>query len=162
MSVFRCSCLLGLGKLLFPQPSTVVLLRHGEREDYMAEKAVEKNNSSPLNGGWVSRESYFCFPYVSNDFKYLKMSPIITNPKHQFFNGYQAGRGAHWIRESSRPWDPPLAPNGKKQAESAAKRLRQAGGTLGTWAIGIIQNYSANNFVEQRMSHRYPNIFVIF
>ena len=39
----------------------------------------------------------------------------------------QAGRGAEWVKESLRPWDPALAPNGQQQAQSAAKRLRQAG-----------------------------------
>jgi len=38
----------------------------------------------------------------------------------------QAGRGAQWVKESLRPWDPALAPNGQQQAQSAAKRLRQA------------------------------------
>eukprot|EP00913_Durusdinium_trenchii_P011186 g10507.t1 len=74
MSLGRC--FLGISRLLFgPRPSTLVLLRHGEREDYMAEKA---------------------------------------------------GRGAAWISASARPWDPPLAPNGRQQAQSAATRLRQA------------------------------------
>ncbi|CAK8994083.1 unnamed protein product [Durusdinium trenchii] len=73
MSLGRC--FLGISRLLFgPRPSTLVLLRHGEREDYMAEKA---------------------------------------------------GRGAAWISASARPWDPPLAPNGRQQAQSAATRLRQ-------------------------------------
>lgn len=54
--------------------SCVVLLRHGEREDYMA---------------------------------------------------YKAGKGADWISRASRPWDPPLAENGQKQAKAAAQRLRQ-------------------------------------
>ncbi|CAE7554074.1 unnamed protein product [Symbiodinium natans] len=54
--------------------SCVVLLRHGEREDYMAEKA---------------------------------------------------GRGAEWIAAAARPWDPPLAANGRQQAEAAAARLRK-------------------------------------
>jgi len=37
----QCCCFQGLWKLakLGRQPSTMVLLRHGEREDYMAEKA---------------------------------------------------------------------------------------------------------------------------
>ncbi|CAK8993130.1 Protein TANC1 [Durusdinium trenchii] len=73
MSLGRC--FLGISRLLFgPRPSTLVLLRHGEREDYMAEKA---------------------------------------------------GRGVAWISASARPWDPPLAPNGRQQAQSAATRLRQ-------------------------------------
>ncbi|CAJ1444985.1 unnamed protein product, partial [Effrenium voratum] len=56
-------------------PGVVVLLRHGEREDYMAEKV--------------------------------------------------GGQGAEWIRGSPRPWDPKLAPHGRRQALAAAQRLRQ-------------------------------------
>lgn len=38
----------------------------------------------------------------------------------------KAGQGAQWVQEAARPWDPPLAPNGRQQAQSAAKRMKQA------------------------------------
>ena len=40
---------------------------------------------------------------------------------------FQAGKGADWIATATRPWDPPLAANGRLQAAAAAARLRQAG-----------------------------------
>ena len=44
-------------------------------------------------------------------------------------SGFQAGRGAEWIAAAARPWDPPLAANGRQQAEAAAARLRKACGS---------------------------------
>ncbi|CAE7695642.1 FKBP62, partial [Symbiodinium sp. CCMP2456] len=67
-------CFAGLQPKSLSRASCIVLLRHGEREDYMAEKA---------------------------------------------------GKGADWIATATRPWDPPLAANGRLQAAAAATRLRQ-------------------------------------
>jgi len=39
LAMSQCCCFSGLAKFAQRQPSTMVLLRHGEREDYIAQKA---------------------------------------------------------------------------------------------------------------------------
>ena len=46
LAMSQCCCFSGLAKFAQRQPSTMVLLRHGEREDYMAQKAAGAVRSS--------------------------------------------------------------------------------------------------------------------